>query len=349
VGVAASASRTHLLTAFTLLLTASCLCAAVPKPEQPPLGTIRTPLREFKGHQDEVSRIVFSPDGTLAASSSKDKTIRIWDVATGRELRSIRGHNRRLTDIAFSPDGRFIASGSLDALVKVWEVKTGEQFYELDGHNQRVTCLAWHPDGKRILTGCCDHLLRIWKLEDESVLLRIPNSDCVRRLVVSRDGALAAIITADGMVNVYEVATGRRTFQVQTSGPDLLSELPGLAMTSDSRRIIVGPSEAPMAVYDTTTGEKLKEFPTKGRLLAISPDDRYVSTDWSSSTQIYDLSTGKLLVAFQVRTTSMEAAAFSPDGKLLLTGGNPPPGASAPQRSPGPFLWDFAAAIAKQP
>lgn len=68
----------------------------------------------------------FSPDGSLLASGSCDRTVRLWDVAAGRCLRVLAGHADWVRTVAFSPDGRWLASGSHDETIRIWEVQTGK-------------------------------------------------------------------------------------------------------------------------------------------------------------------------------------------------------------------------------
>lgn len=78
----------------------------------------------FEGHTDTVTEVIFSPDGNLLVSGSKDKTIRIWDVKTGVEINQLEGHSNSITDLAFSPSGNYLASGSSDGTVRLWDVET---------------------------------------------------------------------------------------------------------------------------------------------------------------------------------------------------------------------------------
>jgi WD40 repeat protein len=70
----------------------------------------------------DVTSVAFSPDGRLLASGSYDKTIKLWDVATGSLVRTLSGHTDDVYSVAFSPDGRLLASGSGDETIRLWDI-----------------------------------------------------------------------------------------------------------------------------------------------------------------------------------------------------------------------------------
>src|SRR5262249_15619858 len=100
----------------------------------------------FSGHTGSVWCLTFAPDGKRALSGGDDRTLRLWDVAGGKELRRFEGHRDDVTAVAFSPDGRLAASGSRDRTVRVWELDSGRERARLAGHTGKVRCIAFSPD-----------------------------------------------------------------------------------------------------------------------------------------------------------------------------------------------------------
>src|SRR5438309_1868007 len=93
-----------------------------------PLSAHQPKLRAtLQGHKSMVFSVAYSPDGKTLASGSNDATIRLWDVATGKERATLQGHKDLVRSVAYSPDGKTLASGSNDATIRLWDVATGKE------------------------------------------------------------------------------------------------------------------------------------------------------------------------------------------------------------------------------
>ena len=121
-------------------------------------------IRTFAGHTAQVLAVAFSPDGRSALSGSGDRTLKLWDVATGRELSTLAGHTAAVTSVAFSPDGGSVLSGSADESLKLWDVATGKEIQSFTGHADSVGSVVFSPDGRSALSGSHDMSLKLWNL-----------------------------------------------------------------------------------------------------------------------------------------------------------------------------------------
>jgi hypothetical protein len=104
------------------------------------LGTLptavvaRPKLRQtLKGHTEWIGSVAYSPDGKALASASGDKTIKLWDAKTGKEMTTLKGHANSVASVAFCPEGKTLASGSWDNTIKLWDVASGKERASLKG------------------------------------------------------------------------------------------------------------------------------------------------------------------------------------------------------------------------
>ncbi|CAI5472930.1 unnamed protein product [Closterium sp. Yama58-4] len=126
---------------------------------------LSTPLLRLSGHLDRIARVAFHPSGRFLASTSFDKTWRLWDVERGGvELLLQEGHSRAVYGVSFQKDGALVATCGLDALCRVWDLRTGRSILALEGHVKPLLACDFSPNGYHLATGGEDHTCRVWDL-----------------------------------------------------------------------------------------------------------------------------------------------------------------------------------------
>jgi WD40 repeat protein len=109
-------------------------------------------LAVLVGHNGDVRNLAFSPDGAWSASGDADRTVRIWKVATGKEI-YLLPHENAVQSVAFSRDGKHVASAGRDMPIRIWDTTTYVESSPLGDNGIDVICIAFSPDGKRLASG----------------------------------------------------------------------------------------------------------------------------------------------------------------------------------------------------
>ncbi|WP_225895973.1 AAA-like domain-containing protein, partial [Dendronalium phyllosphericum] len=170
-----------------------------------------TNIREqnrLEGHGDTVSSVVFSPDGKTLASASVDKTIKLWNLDTGKVITTLRGHSDKVYSVVFSPDGKILASASLDKTIKLWNLDTGKVIATLREHSEAVYWVVFSPDGKTLASASADKTIKLWNLDTHKVITTLRgHSNSVYSVVFSPDGKTLASASSDNTIKLWNLDT----------------------------------------------------------------------------------------------------------------------------------------------
>ena len=275
---------------------------------------------------DVNGSVAFSPDRHRIVSGGVDKTVRVWDAATGHLTGSpLTGHADTVSSVAFSPDGRRIVSGSADKTVRVWDADTGKPIGRpLTGHTDRVRSVAFSPDGKRIVSGSWDKTVRVWDADTgQPIGPPITSTDAVNSVAFSPDGKRVVFGRNDGTVRVWDAATGHPTGSPPTGYAGTVSSV---AFSPDGRRIVSGSWDKTVRVWDADTGKPIGQ-PLTGHTdmvwsVAFSPDGRRVVSGAADNTvRLWDADTGKPIgQPLAGHMDDVIIVAFSPDGERIVSG-----------------------------
>jgi WD40 repeat protein len=274
--------------------------------------------RTLTGHEDGVRAVALTPDGRRAVSPS-DRTLRVWDLATGEALATLRGHEGEVWGVALTPDGRRAVSASADRMLKVWDLASGEEVATLRGHEDCVLGVALTPDGRRAVSASDDRTLRVWDLATgEEVSTLRGHEDEVLAVALTPDGRRAVSASEDQTLKVWDLATGEEVSTLRAHEFDVQA----VALTPDGRRA-VSPSDRTLRVWDLATGEALATL--RGHeswvlAVALTPDGRRaVSADVDGTLRVWNLTSKEELTSVRGHEDTVVAVTVSSDGKWAVS------------------------------
>src|SRR5262249_29972338 len=314
------------------------------------VGTIR-----FR-HAEGVRCSVFGPDGKTLITGGHDGLLRLWDMATCKELRRFAGHRDAVGPIALSPNGRIVASwgstGSNGDGVRVWEVATAKQLKHFEGPKEgHLLSLAWSPDNKTLAGGGEQGTGWVWDVLSGNVLQSSAwHQGPVQSVAFSPDGTKlgSAAGHKDGTIRLRSLAENQEPLVLRGEpGDGREKEIHFVTFSRDGKMVISGgdcygdnisskvKSVNTIAVWDAATGKRLRHFrvcddqekPYAGApSIALSAEGRTLALGyWAHTIRVWDLESGKSLrklTGFPDRFYPAYHLAFTPDGKTLAACGS---------------------------
>ncbi|MFN0249656.1 MAG: WD40 repeat domain-containing protein [Kofleriaceae bacterium] len=289
----------------------------------------RAVLARLSGHDAAINDLAMTPDERIALTGSSDGTVRVWDVASERELRSLDANlassakNAAIWSIAVSPDGTRVAAAGNDRLIRVWTIATGDALLAAREHHGAIDQVAFSPDGRVLASSDQAGLVLVRDTSTGRILFRLPPADrALSSLTFSPDGRRLLTQTGSGKARYWDASTG-------TSRGDLPGVVSGaLTFTPDGNGVFARNTTRIVRLHDAMSGAEIRAFGfaqphdneranlSTPSSVSVSPDGMHLAVvRWDQQIHVWDIATGAL-----VRTVpGLLHVKYSPDGKLFAT------------------------------
>jgi WD40 repeat protein len=301
------------------------IAAGAPRPRLRPLHPALHPpgtplLRTLEGHSDSVTGVAVAPDGKRVVSASADKTLKVWDLETGRPLHTLEGHSEAVNAVVVTSDGKVAVSASYDRTLKVWDLETGRALRTLEGHSDAVWDVTVTADGKRAVSASEDCTLKVWDLETGRALHTLEgHSDSVYGVAVTADGKRTVSTSQDRTLKVWDLETGRVLRTLEGHSGAVLD----VVLTPDGKRAVSASRDKTLKVWDLETGCALRTLEGHSAYVtgvAVTVDGKLaVSASWDKALKVWDLETGRALRTLEGHSAFVYGVAVTADGKWAVS------------------------------
>ncbi|MBO0794283.1 MAG: hypothetical protein J2P36_25500, partial [Ktedonobacteraceae bacterium] len=279
-----------------------------------------TTLQIYRGHQDVVNTVAWSPDGSYIVSGGDDKVARVWDAATGKDRFLYSQHAGVVSSVACSPDSLYVISGSYDGTTQVWSAKDGKRSNLQSYAAQKITSVAWSPNRDRAAyAGAGGKVILFEAPSGKEVLHYASRANYTYAIAFSPDGTMVAIGSGgtDEPVQVWNIVNNRKLISYSLNANPVYA----VAWSPDGKLIASGGYDKTVHVWKVATGESVFKYQEhqdvvnaiawSGEVLASGSNDGVI--------KLWNAANGATLSTFSEHTGAVRSIFWSPDGTRVAS------------------------------
>ncbi len=278
-------------------------------------------VHTLKSHTNVVWGAISSFDSQTIISSSGDKTIKVWNLLTGKLLRTLKGNSEQVLAVAISPGDRTLVSGSYNTsqAIDIWNLSTGiRRNFQSDSHH--VWSVAISPDGQSFASSNGDGSIDVWDMRDRKLRYRLlGHLDTVWSVAISPDNQMLASASSDKTIKIWDLRT-KELLHTFTGHSDRVRTV---AFSPDGQILVSGSWDKSIKVWNLKTKTLLRSLSGHSghvNSIAISPDGQIMASGSDDKTiKLWNLPTGELLQTLKQHSGNVNSVSFSPDGNLLIS------------------------------
>jgi len=276
------------------------------------------------GHTDMVTSIDYNKDGSIMATGSLDKLVKLWDVKSAKELRTLSGNDGRIESVEFSPSGKFISAVLNSNQIKIWEVSTGKLIVKIE-NTSTYDDLDFVKDDERIIYISNDSKIVVYNIPQQKIETELPQ-DFVTKIKIIDNGNKFAAYTLKGEFKVFSLPDGKELLSSPVyKGEEIPQASIPMYLSPDGKTIALTLFNNKVHFLDVTTGKEIavmKDHAEKNNLIkaACFKGNYFLSADAIKSVVLYNMTTKKIEKKYQLTDFYPSCLAPHPQQDLFVLG-----------------------------
>ena len=270
-------------------------------------------LRRLEGHTGTVNSLQVTYDSRYAISCSSDKTLRVWELETGRCVRTLKGHKANVFSVSLTLDGRYALSRSEDNTDRVWNLENGKCVRSLKRQTKWSKSVITN-NGRYTELGSSENILRVWEIESgRCICILKGHKDSIISAAFTANGKYAVSGSLDNTLRLWDLEAGRCIHTLD-------GYLHHIVLSPDGQYAVLESSDHTRRVWELETGRWISTLEgISCGIAVITPDNRYGITFSGRNLEVWDLVSGRRMHTLEGHTIDVTSVATTPNGRYAVS------------------------------